>query len=199
MNGQNQRISGPRDSVPNGCCAELGTPCMTDLFARPIRPARVDARESLFLHGVGSACEATVAGVYSEWKCSALRVAAVDCLRDIEMNRPLSRVTVEIELQNDDLGTDADDDFVALLEAAIQKRLASAPKAGKWDGHEFGAGWAIVYCYGRDGALLSDLILDAILPVRQNRQLRVTGSFGEQPDNYQLVLSRVLERSEVNH
>src|SRR5437773_10161978 len=87
------------------------------------------------------------------------------------MKNSLSTVTVAVELHNDDLGTDADDAFVETLERAIQTRIAAKPKAGKWDGHEFGDGWATIYCYGRDGALLSDLVLDAVMHLHDDRQL----------------------------
>jgi plasmid stabilization system protein ParE len=108
-------------------------------------------------------------------------------------------VTVEVQLQDGDFGTEADDQYIEMLEGAIQERLASAPRAGRWEGHEFGGGWAVIYCYGRDGARLSDVVLDAVLPIHGNRQLCVIGSAGKGPQAYTVLLSRSRHDVEVTH
>jgi hypothetical protein len=85
--------------------------------------------------------------------------------------REEASVIISVRLKDDDLGTAADDRFVETLERAIREQLEVAPEIGYWDGHEFGGGWAAVFCYGKDGALLSDCVLGAILPFHSSCQL----------------------------
>ncbi len=99
-------------------------------------------------------------------------------------------VIIAVPLEDDELGTNADDRFVEALEQAIQERLAVLPEIGYWDGHEFGGGWATIFCYGKDGALLSDCVLEAILPLNASRQLCVTNDGRGTQYDFMLLLSR---------
>jgi hypothetical protein len=55
--------------------------------------------------------------------------------------------------------------LVDRIEAAIRAALAQEPLAGEWDGHEFGGGWAVIYCYGRDPLPLLNRMAEALLPL----------------------------------
>ena len=88
--------------------------------------------------------------------------------------RALSSVIVSIRLEDDDLGTTADDEFVERLECAIRERLEADPEIGYWDGHGSGGGWADIFCYGKDGPLLSDTVSGAVLSLHSTRRLCVT-------------------------
>ena len=108
-------------------------------------------------------------------------------------------VIIGVRLEDDDLGTDADDRFVETLEGAIQERLTLSPEIGHWDGHEFGSGWATIFCYGRDGALLSDCVLGAILPFDSPRQLCVTNDGSAIANGFMLLLSRRAAPESTSH
>ena len=99
-------------------------------------------------------------------------------------------VIIAVRLEDDDLGTDADDRFVETIEQSIREKLEAAPDLGHWDGHEFGGGWATIFCYGKEGASLSDCVLGAILPFHSTRQLCVTNDEQCGPEDFMLLLSR---------
>jgi len=99
-------------------------------------------------------------------------------------------VIIAVRLEDDDLGTEADDRFVETIEQSIREKLEVAPELGHWDGHEFGGGWATIFCYGKEGALLSDCVLGAILPLHSTRQLCVTNYEPCGPEDFTLLLSR---------
>jgi len=42
--------------------------------------------------------------------------------------------------------------------------LDREPQAGRWDGHEFGGGWAVIFCYGQNPVTLFDRVTEALLP-----------------------------------
>jgi hypothetical protein len=73
-------------------------------------------------------------------------------------------VLVRIRLSDDELGTRADDELVDGIESAVAGALDHPPRAGIFDGHEFGGGWATIFCYGRDGSVLTGRVIEAILP-----------------------------------
>ena len=100
-------------------------------------------------------------------------------------------VIIAVRLEDDDLGTEADDRFVEMIEQAIRDKLEVAPELGHLDGHEFGGGWAIIFCYGKEGALLTDCVLGAILPFHSARQLCVTNDEPCGPENFMLLLSGI--------
>jgi hypothetical protein len=108
-------------------------------------------------------------------------------------------VIIGVRLEDDELGTDADDQFVETLERAIKEGLTSSPEIGYWDGHEFGSGWATIFCYGKDGALLSDCVLGAILPFHASRQLCVTNDGLGTEDDFMLLLSRPTAAESTSH
>ena len=99
-------------------------------------------------------------------------------------------VIIAVRLEDDDLGTEADDRFVETIEQSIRDKLEVAPELGHWDGHEFGAGWATIFCYGKNGALLSDCVLGAILPFHSTRELCVTNDGPRGPEDFMLLLAR---------
>lgn len=57
---------------------------------------------------------------------------------------------IRVRLSDDDLGTAADDEIVEHIETAILSALKLTESTARWDGHEFGGGWAVIFCYGRD-------------------------------------------------
>jgi hypothetical protein len=73
-------------------------------------------------------------------------------------------ILVRIRLSDNELGTRADDELVDGIEAAVAAALDRSPRAGMFDGHEFGGGWATIFCYGRDGRLLAQRVIEPILP-----------------------------------
>lgn len=99
-------------------------------------------------------------------------------------------VIVVVRLEDDDLGTDADDEYVDRLEVAIRDRLEAEPHLGYWDGHEFGGGWAAIFCYGNDAPAISDAVTKAILPFRLSRQLCITNQCPGEEDGSILILNR---------
>ena len=115
------------------------------------------------------------------------------------MSKRDAAVIIGIRLEDDDLGTDADDRFVETLERAIRERLTPSPEIGYWDGHEFGSGWATIFCYGRDGALLSDCVLGAILPFHSSRQLCVTNDGLRSANDFMLMLTRPAAAESISH
>lgn len=82
-------------------------------------------------------------------------------------------VVVRMALSDDALGATADDELVNRLEAAIRKALELAPYVGDWDGHEFGGGWAVIFCYGVDPELLSERIVGALVTLDLPSKLAV--------------------------
>jgi len=82
-------------------------------------------------------------------------------------------VLIRVRLSDDELGTIADDELVESIEDAIRAAIECRPSAGHWDGHEFGGGWAVVFCYGHDAMLLRDCVTDAILSIELDRQVHV--------------------------
>ncbi len=74
-----------------------------------------------------------------------------------------------IRLRLSDEGLGGDDDFwrVWAIQDALECAFA-ATQAGCCDGHEFGGGWAIIFCYGASAAQL----LDVALPVLMRSALR---------------------------
>jgi hypothetical protein len=71
---------------------------------------------------------------------------------------------IRIPLSDGDLGTACDDALVDCVEDAVCAALDREPQAGRWDGHEFGGGWAVIFCYGQDSATLFDRVTEALLP-----------------------------------
>lgn len=79
----------------------------------------------------------------------------------------LHAVIVNIPLSDNGLGSFEDDSFVEALDKKIVHALAET-SVGEWDGHEFGAAWARVFCFGSNADELFDaletVLLDEILP-----------------------------------
>jgi len=71
-------------------------------------------------------------------------------------------VVVNIPLSDDHLGTTQDDALVEALDARIRTALEGAA-VGEWDGHEFGRGWARVFCYGPSANALFDVLANILL------------------------------------
>src|SRR5437016_68578 len=71
---------------------------------------------------------------------------------------------IRIPLSDDELGTPEDDVLVERLEVALRTALNREPSAGTWDGHEFGGGWAVIFCYSNDAEALMNRTVEAILP-----------------------------------
>jgi len=69
---------------------------------------------------------------------------------------------IRIRLSDDDLGSAEDDDRVSALERAVESALADK-HTGHLDGHEFGGGWAIIFCYGESATLLFEAALRTLL------------------------------------
>jgi len=72
-------------------------------------------------------------------------------------------VVIRVPLSDNDLGSEADDALVEMIERFVRTALEQAPCVGYWDGHEFGAGWALIFCYGRDGTSLTERATTALL------------------------------------
>jgi len=80
---------------------------------------------------------------------------------------------IRMRLSDDDLGTAADDELVELIEAAIIGALEPIKTTARWDGHEFGGGWAVIFCYGRDAVALGKCLTDAILELELKRNIQL--------------------------
>jgi len=80
---------------------------------------------------------------------------------------------IRVRLSDDELGTEADDEFVDYLEEAIRGALEHVQTPARWDGHEFGGGWAVIFCYGRDASALGTCITDAILELELKRDVQL--------------------------
>ena len=78
---------------------------------------------------------------------------------------------IRVRLSDDDLGTAADDEIVELIETAIIGALLET--TARWDGHEFGGGWAVIFCYGRDAVALGKCITDAFLELELKRDIQL--------------------------
>lgn len=107
-------------------------------------------------------------------------------------------VLVRVALSDDDLGTPSDDELVDRLEDAIRKGLEREPYVGHWDGHEFGTGWAVVFCYGADPEPLSERIIEALIALDLPSAISVVAEH-EQPESVEslrLVTTRPLRDSE---
>lgn len=75
-------------------------------------------------------------------------------------------VVVNIALSDDGFGTPEDDVLVEVLDARIRAALQSAA-VGKWDGHEFGGGWARVFCCGPSADALFEVLANILLAVER--------------------------------
>ena len=82
-------------------------------------------------------------------------------------------VLIRIQLSDSELGTTADDEFVDAIDNAIRAAVERAPRVGSWDGHEFGGGWAIVFCYGENATALSERVIEALLALDLERSVDV--------------------------
>ena len=80
---------------------------------------------------------------------------------------------IRVRLSDDDLGTDADDEIVELIETAVIGGLEPIKTTARWDGHEFGGGWAVIFCYGRDAVALVKCMTDAILRLELGRRIQL--------------------------
>ena len=69
---------------------------------------------------------------------------------------------IRIRLSDDDLGSAEDDGRMYALENAVESALAEK-QAGHFDGHEFGGGWATVFCYGESATQLFEAAVPALL------------------------------------
>jgi hypothetical protein len=69
---------------------------------------------------------------------------------------------IRVRLSDDDLGSADDDDRVYALENAVESALADK-EAGHFDGHEFGGGWATIFCYGESATQLFEAAVPALL------------------------------------
>ena len=69
---------------------------------------------------------------------------------------------IRIRLSDDDLGSARDDERVYALEKAIEIALTDK-HAGHFDGHEFGGGWATVFCYGESATQLFEAAVSTLL------------------------------------
>ena len=69
---------------------------------------------------------------------------------------------IRIRLSDDDLGSAEDDDCVFGLESMVESALAEK-LAGHLDGHEFGGGWATVFCYGESATQLFEAAVPTLL------------------------------------
>jgi len=74
------------------------------------------------------------------------------------MSRDTHAVLVRLRLSDNDLGTEADEKLVEYIECPIRAALDESPGLGVWDGHEFGGGRAVIFCYGHDGSILRETI-----------------------------------------
>lgn len=91
-------------------------------------------------------------------------------------------VLVCIRLSDDDLGTAADDELVDAIDTAVRMAVERKPNVGYWDGHEFGDGWAVVFCYGKDAVALSERVVEALLPFDLDRTVQVVSETELIPD-----------------
>jgi hypothetical protein len=71
-------------------------------------------------------------------------------------------VIINVPLSDADLGTPGDDAVIESIDAEIRSFLSTST-AGEWDGHEFGGGWARIFCYGDNADVLFDALLDVLL------------------------------------
>lgn len=71
-------------------------------------------------------------------------------------------VIISMRLSNDHLGTQAEDDSLAQLEAQLDQRLTGS-NVGEWDGHETGGGYHKIFLYGPCAERLSEAILLTVL------------------------------------
>ena len=69
-------------------------------------------------------------------------------------------VILHLPLSGDEFGTGDEREHVFALEDSIIE--AVQPIAGDYDGHEFGAGEAVLYTYGRDANELFDAVSGAL-------------------------------------
>jgi hypothetical protein len=76
-------------------------------------------------------------------------------------------------LSDDDLGTPADDEVVEFIESVVIGALELMGPTARWDGHEFGGGWAVIYCYAHDAVALSKCISAAILKLELKRDIQL--------------------------
>jgi hypothetical protein len=100
-------------------------------------------------------------------------------------------VLIRVPLSDNDLGTAEDDALVDCLEIAIRTTLEREPRVGMWDGHEFGAGWAVIFCYGSDPSVLLDRVTEALLPLELPRAITVATQTKPSDRFDNMILSRL--------
>ena len=71
-------------------------------------------------------------------------------------------VIISMRLSNDQFGSAAEDESLALLESEIEQCLQGSD-LGEWDGHETGGGYHKVFLYGPCAERLSKAILPTVL------------------------------------
>jgi hypothetical protein len=71
-------------------------------------------------------------------------------------------VIISMRLSNDQFGSEAEDESLAVLEAEIEKCVNGA-ECGEWDGHETGGGYHKIFIYGPCAERLTDAILPTVL------------------------------------
>ena len=87
---------------------------------------------------------------------------------------------IRVRLSDDDLGTDADDEIVQIIETAVIAELEPIETTTRSDGHEFGAGWAVIFFYGRDATTLGKCITDAILRLELDCDIQLYNKLSRQ-------------------
>jgi len=113
--------------------------------------------------GLSTADESTPCGKFAGL-ARRLAEPVFDAGRLDRMNRGEHAALIRIPLSDGELGTEADDSLVDRIEVAARAALGRKPLAGEWDGHEFGGGWAVIFCYGGDPHTLADRMIEALLP-----------------------------------
>jgi|ERR1044071_1027218 hypothetical protein len=96
-------------------------------------------------------------------------------------------VLVRVRLSDNALGDSGDDQLVDSLDDLIRAAIERPPRVGVWDGHEFGSGWAVIFCYGRDAAALTARITSALFPFKCARPLHLI-SVDHAPDTLDSVI-----------
>lgn len=71
-------------------------------------------------------------------------------------------VIVHFKLRDDDVGTEADSDFIIELDLALSAAIEAAG-VGSYDYHETGEGWARLFAYGPDADSLAFVIRQALV------------------------------------
>ena len=97
---------------------------------------------------------------------SELEASPVLFSRHARARRVLADLHSSLDLE---LGTPEDDVLVDEVESTVCSVLSN--ELGAWDGHEFGAGWATIFLYGRS----ADALFECVAPALLKREMR-TGS-----------------------